>query len=114
MSNRTPLIRMMLLVTLLFFVLIVFSTQLARNAAININDPIFKKTTILKNQDKAFSVLLHSITLRKNVISAYSHKFDSLTTFPFSEKNYKILQNKLDKLPPNTQDCNSCHKYVRY
>ena len=105
---------MMLLVTLLFFVLIVFSTQLSRNAAININDPIFKKTTILKDQNKAFSVLLHSITVRKKVISAYSHKFDSLITFPFSEQDYKVLRNKLDKLPHNTQDCNACHEYAGY
>ena len=105
---------MMLLVTFLFIVLIVISTQLSRNAAININDPIFKKTTILKNQDKAFSVLLHSITIHKKIISAYSHKFDSLITFPFSEQDYKVLQNKLDKLPPKIQDCNSCHKYAGY
>ena len=105
---------MMLLVTFLFIVLIAISTQLSRNAAININDPIFKKTTILNNQDKAFSVLLHSITVRKQVISAYSHKFDSLITFPFSEKDYKFLQNKLDKLPANTKDCNSCHEYAGY
>ena len=105
---------MMLLVTFLFIVLIAFSTQLSKNAAININDPIFKKTTILKNQDKAFSVLLHSITVRKKVISAYSHKFDSLITFPFSEQDHEVLQNKLDKLPPNTQDCNACHEYGRY
>ena len=105
---------MMLLVTLLFFVLIVFSTQLSRNAAININDPIFKKTTILKNQDKAFSILLHSITVHKQVISGYSYKFDSLITFPVSEQDYKVLQNKLDKLPPNIQDCNACHEYPGY
>ena len=105
---------MMLLVTFLFIVLIAFSTQLSRKAAININDPVFKKTTILKNQDKAFSVLLHSITIHKKNISAYSHKFDSLITFPFSEQDHEVLQNKLDKLPPNTQDCNSCHKYAGY
>ena len=105
---------MMLLVTFLFIVLIAFSTQLSRNAAININDPIFKKTTILKNQDKAFSVLLHSITVRKKVISAYSHKFDSLITFPFSEKDHKLLQNKLDELPHNTRNCNACHEYAGY
>ena len=105
---------MMLLVTFLFIVLIAFSAQLSKNAAININDPIFKKTTILKNQDKAFSVLLHSITVRKKVISAYSHKFDSLITFPFSEQDHEVLQNKLDKLPPNTQDCNACHEYAGY
>ena len=114
MFNRTVLIRMMLLVTFLFLVLIVFSTQLSRNAVINKNDPIFKKTTILKNQDKAFSVLLHSITIRKKVISAYSHKFDSPITFPFSEQDYKVLQNQLDKLPHNTQDCNACHEYAGY
>ena len=105
---------MVVLVTFLFIVLIAFSTQLSKNAAININDPIFKKTTILKNQDKAFSVLLHSITVRKKVISAYSHKFDSLITFPFSEQDHEVLQNKLDKLPPNTQDCNACHEYAGY
>ena len=114
MSNRAPLIRMMLLVSFILIVLIAFSTQLSRNAAININNPIYKKATILKNKNKAFSVLLHSITVRKKVISAYSNKFDSLITFPFSDKDHKVLQNKLDKLPPNTQDCNSCHKHAGY
>ena len=103
---------MMLLVTLLIFVLIVFSKQLSRNTAINKNDPIFKKATILINQDKAFSVLLHSITVHKQIISGYSYKFDSLITFPSLEQDYKVLQNKLDKLPPNTQDCNACHEYA--
>ena len=110
MFNRKVLIRMMLLVTFLIFVLIVFSTQLSRNIAIKIDGPIFKKTTILKNQNKAFSVLLHSITVHKKVISAYSHKFDSLIHFPLYEQDYKVLQNKLDKLLPNTQDCNACHE----
>ena len=114
MSNRRPLIRMMLLVTFLIVILIMSSIQLSRNTAINKNGPIFKKTTILKNQDKAFSVLLHSIRVHKQVISAYSYKFDSLITFPFSEQDYTVLQNKLDKLPPNYQDCNACHEYAGY
>ena len=104
----------MLLVTFLCFVLIVFSTQLSRNVEININDPIFKKTTILKNQDKAFSVLLHSITVHKQVISAYSYKVDSLRTFSLSENDHKILQNKLDELPHNNRNCNACHEYGEY
>ena len=105
---------MMLLITFLIVVLIVSSTKLSRNVEININDPIFKKTTILKNQDRAFSVLLHSITVHKQVVSAYSIKFDSLITLPFFEQDYKVLQNKLDKLPHNTQDCYACHKYAGY
>jgi len=91
-----------------------YSAQLSKNSSINNNDPIFKKTTILKNKNKAFSVLLHSITLHKEVISGYSDKFDSLITFPFSEQDYKVLQNQLDKLPHNTQICNACHKYAGY
>jgi hypothetical protein len=91
-----------------------YSTQLSKNSSINKNDPIFKKTTILKNKNKAFSVLLHSITIHKEIISSYSDKFDSLITFPFWEQDYNVLQNKLAKLPPNIQDCNACHEYAGY
>ena len=97
MPNRAPLIRMILLVSFILIVLIAFSTQLSRNAAININNPIYKKATILKNKNKAFSVLLHSIIIHNKVIYAYSHKFDSLINFPLSEQDYKVLQNKLNK-----------------
>ena len=91
-----------------------YSTQLSRQSSVNSNDPMFKENIILTDRHRAFSLLLHSVTVQANTISGYSHKFDSLITFPFSEQDYKVLQNKLDKLPPNTQDCNSCHKYAGY
>ena len=105
---------MIFLVTFLILILIMYSTQLSKNSSINKNDPIFKKTTILKNKNKAFSVLLHSITIHKEIISSYSDKFDSLITFPLWEQDYNVLQNKLAKLPPNIQDCNACHEYAGY
>lgn len=101
---------MMFLVTFLIFVLIVFSTQLSRNAEINKNDPIYKNTVILTSQNKAYSILLHSITLNEYSISGYSNKFDSIMTFPVLDQNLKVIQNKLGNYPYNIHKCNICHK----
>ena len=109
MSNRIPLLRMMFLVMFLIFVLIIYSTQLSKNSSINKNNHIFKKTIILKEQDKAYSVILHSIILNDDSIIGYSDKYDSSRIFPALDVDINIIKSKLDKLPFKMQDCNSCH-----
>ena len=110
MPNRTPLLRMMFLVTFLIIVLIAYSSQLSRNSSLNRNDPIFKKTIFLKVQDKAYSVFLHSITFNERTISGYSDQFDSLMIFPLKNQNIKAVNNKLDDLPYKQHHCINCHK----
>ena len=110
MSNRAPLLRMMFLVTFLIIVLIMYSSQLSRISSLNRNDPIFKKTIILKDQDKAYSVLLHSITFNDCTISGYSDQFDSLIIFLLQYQNIKTLNSKLNDLPYKQHHCINCHK----
>ena len=86
------------------------STRLSNNMVYNPNDPIFKKTMILNNEDKGYAILIHSITFNETFISGYSDKFDSLMTFSVLLKDIKIIQNKLDKLTYKSQECNTCHK----
>ena len=109
MSNRAPLLRMMFLVTLLIIVLIMYSSQLSRNSSLNINDPIFKKTIILRDKDKAYSVFLHSIAINEPAISGYSDRLDSLITFPLQYQNITAIKSTLDDLPYFAQDCSLCH-----
>ena len=101
---------MMFLVTFLIIVLIMFSSQLSKNSSFNSNDPIFKKTIILKDQDKAYSVFLHSITIKKHTISGYSDQLDSLMIFPLQYQNIKEVKSKLDDLPYAAQECSLCHE----
>ena len=75
----------------------------------NNNNAIFQKNTILRNQDKAYSILLHSIILEEKYIYGYSNIFDSLMIFHISDQDVNCLQNKLDELPRNILKCNTCH-----
>jgi len=109
-SNRAPLVRMMFLVAFLIIVLIMYSTQLSRNLAINIDDPIFRENIIVKDDHRAFFIRLHSITVQANNISGYSNKYDSLMILQITDEDLKILKSKLDKLPRNINKCNICHK----
>ena len=113
MSNRKQLVRMMFLVTFLIFVLIMYSIQLSRNLEINTkinsNDSVFSETVILINHHRAFSVLLHTITIHEDNVFGYSNIFDSLMTFPLKNQDYLALQNKLNKLSAKNNDCNACH-----
>ena len=101
---------MMFLVTFLIIILIMYSVQLSKRSVFDENDPIFKETIILKNQEKAYSILLHSVTLNERFIFGYSKKFDSLMSFPLIPEDIYFLQNKLNNLPYKSQDCNVCHQ----
>ena len=87
-----------------------YSSQLSRNSSLNKNDPIFKKTIILEGRDKAYSVILHSITFYENTISGYSDQFDSLMIFPLQYQNIKAVKSTLDGLPYAAQECSLCHE----
>ena len=110
MSNRTTLLRMMFLVTFIIIILIMYSVQLSKKSVFDENDPIFKETIILKNQEKAYSILLHSVKLDARSIIGYSGKFDSMMTFPSLTEEINVIQNKLNNLPYKAQDCNVCHQ----
>ena len=109
MSNRTPLLRMIVLVVFLIIILVIASTHLSNRSQYNINDPIFKKTVILRDQDRAYSVLLHTLLLNGSFISGYSDKYDSLISFQTLLEEIEPLKNKLDDLPNGYQKCNTCH-----
>jgi hypothetical protein len=87
-----------------------YSTQLSRQSSVNSNDPMFKENIILTDRHRAFSLLLHSVTVQANTISGYSHKFDSLITFNLDNKDFNVLQAKLRKLPRYIKRCNTCHE----
>ena len=87
-----------------------YSSQLSKNSSFNSNDPIFKKTIILKDQDKAYSVLLHSITINEYTISGYSDLFDSLMIFPLQYQNIISVDKKLDNSLYEKHHCIKCHE----
>ena len=87
-----------------------YSSQLSRNSSFNRNDSIFKTTIILKDQFKAYSVFLHSITINEHTISGYSDQFDSLMIFPLQYQNIKAVKSTLDGLPYAAQECSLCHE----
>ena len=65
---------------------------------------------ILKNQDRAYSVFLHSITINEHTISGYSNQFDSLMIFPLQYQDIKAVKSTLDDLPYKQYRCIHCHK----
>ena len=87
-----------------------YSTQLSRQSSVNINDPMFKENIILTDRNRAFSLLLHSVTVQANTILGYSPKFDSLMTFNLDYKDFNVLQAKIRKLPRYVKRCNTCHE----
>ena len=86
---------MITLVILIIFVLVVFSTQLS-NSKTEILDPSgYNQKFFWQNKNKAYYLLLHSVTLKENSFSAYSAKRDSIMTFPTQPDDLKSIKNKL-------------------
>ena len=73
------------------------------------NDSFFKENIIWQHNNKAYTLLLHSIAINDNSISAYSVKFDTFMTFSILPVDFNFIQNKLGHLPYTPEQCNKCH-----
>jgi len=87
-----------------------YSTQISKSSSVNIKDLILRENIIIKDRHRAFSILMHSITIQTNTISGYSYEFDSLMTFNLDNKDFNALQGKLSKLPDYIKRCHTCHE----
>ena len=75
LSNRAPLLRMIILVTFIIFVLIIFITRQSNKDNIAKN-PNYRETFYWQKNNKAYSLLLHSIIFYGDSFAAYSSKWD--------------------------------------
>ena len=109
MPNRQPLVRMMMLVFFLIVILVLFSFNYSKNKVEVIVGNIFKDKVFLIKNNKAFSILLHTLKINGDNISGYYEKFDSSMIFLLKNQNQDILNQKLAKISINTSNCISCH-----
>ena len=93
----------------LIIILVIFATRTSNKRVYNDKVPFFEETLIWKNQNKAYTLLLHSITLTDSSISAYSMKLDTLMTFFAHPSDFNVIYNQLDYVPYTSQQCIKCH-----
>jgi len=84
---------MIILVTFIILVLIIFITHKSNKDNIAEN-PNYREIFFWQDKNKAYSLLLHSITIYDNSFSAYSSKWDSLMTFPAHPSDLKLIKKK--------------------
>ena len=109
MSNSKPLLRMMFLVIFFIIILVIFSTRISNNIVYKANDSFFKENIIWQHNNKAYTVLLHSIAINDSSISAYSVKLDTIMTFAILEPDLNFIYNKLGNVPYTPVQCIKCH-----
>ena len=109
MMDRSPLLRMMFLITFIIVFLVISSTYFASKKNYNPIDPVFNENIILQNNKKAYSVLLHSISFHDHFVSAYAVKLDSFLTFPKTNVDSRFINNKLGSFSNKLQNCTNCH-----
>jgi len=71
--------------------------------------PDYNQKFFWQDKNKAYSLLLHSVTLNVNSFSAYSAKRDSIMTFPTQPDDLKSIKNKFDNFSYKVQECTNCH-----
>ena len=100
---------MIILVTFIILVLIIFITHKSNKDNIPEN-PNYREIFFWQDENKAYSLVLHSVTIYDNSFSAYSSKWDSLMTFsalpPELQSIKKIMKDYFFK----NQQCSSCHE----
>ena len=99
---------MIILVTFIICVLI-FIVTYKSNKVYTSTNPNYKEIIFWKDDQKAYSLLLHSITTTNKSFSAYSTKRDSLIVFNALPAEIESIRKKM-KFFPNTQNCYNCHE----
>jgi len=93
----------------LIIILVIFSTRKTNNIAYNPSDSFFKKNIIWQHNNKAYTLLMHSIAIIDTAISAYSIKLDTIMTFAILEPDLNSIYNKLGNVPYTSEQCVKCH-----
>jgi hypothetical protein len=75
----------------------------------NPSDSFFKENIIWQHNNKAYTLLLHSIAINDSSISAYSVKLDKIMTFAILEPDLNFIYNKLGNVPYTPEQCIKCH-----
>ena len=110
MYDRSSLMRMMILIIIIISLLLVISARLSKRTKYQSDSSIFKENFIWQDKNKAYSLLLHSVTLKENSFSAYSAKRDLIMTFPIEEEDIRTIKNKFGGSLYKFQNCTNCHK----
>ena len=99
---------MIILVTFIIFVLIIFITHKSNKDNISEN-PNYREIFFWQKNNKAYSLLLHSVTFYGDSFSAYSSKWDSLMRFSALPSDLKLIKKKLTNSSYSPQKCSNCH-----
>jgi len=99
---------MIILVTFLILVMVVFLTHQS-NRANFAHSPNYRERFFWQDKNKAYSLLLHSVTIHDSLFSAFSPKRDSIMTFPAQPENLKSIKNKFENSLYKIQECTNCH-----
>ena len=99
---------MIILVTFIIIVLIIVIPRKSNKDNIAEN-PNYREIFFWQDENKAYSLLLHSVTINDRFFSAYSIKWDSLMIFPALPSELQSIKNKLQDYTFNKQQCSSCH-----
>ena len=110
MYNRSSLTRMMILIIITIFLLLVVSAHFSKRTKYQSDSSIFKENIIWQKKDKAYSLLLHSVTFHDSSFSALSSKWDALMTFPVEQEDIRTIKNKFGGSLYEFQKCTNCHK----
>ena len=108
LPRQTALLRMIILVTFIISVLIFFIIYRSNKDNIAEN-PDHREIFFWQDENKAYSLLLHSVTINDRSFSAYSIKWDSLMIFSALPSQLESIKNKLKDYSFNKQQCSSCH-----
>ena len=93
----------------LIIILVVFSTRKTNNVEYNPSDSFFKKNILWQNDNKAYTLLLHSIAINDSSISGYSVRLDKIMNFAILDPDLTFIYNKLGNVPYTPVQCIKCH-----
>jgi len=88
--------------------MVVFLTHKS-NRANFAQSPNYRERFFWQDKNKAYSLLLHSVTIHDSLFSAFSPKINSIMTFPAQSENLKSIKNKFENSSYKMQECTNCH-----
>ena len=91
--------------------MILSSIQIADRSSPDKISEYYNERILLKHNNKAFSILLHTIKVDDNLISGYSKKYDSIMVFLYPKQNISNIKSKIRANSVDVHNCTVCHSY---
>lgn len=110
MTEKASFIKMMIMLTLAFIVIIFFYLRMSKKLIYKSKNPALHEYIIYHSDKMDYDILLHSIQFKTDTLfSAYVKQKQMIQSFKYDANRYDYINNILGSYNYKLEKCSKCH-----